>query len=178
MFKKFSGQSLHQYWHLLHTVLLFNFIEQQSQGVTYYDIQQIENVPASRTYRFMKKLEEEGYLEKKEEQNETGRPKYVFFITSQGFTQKKLLTKKLKSILELLQTAFPAKMDFDIDLFLKKGTIAMFETPLEHLQKSSCPIEKKLELLETMREDHEDRLNKINHLIQELNEQKKEANNK
>lgn len=174
MFKKFSGKSLHQYWHLFHTVLLFNFIEQRPHGVTYYDIQQIENVPASRTYRFMKKLEEEGFLERKEEQNDMGRPKYVFFITPQGFKQKELLKQRLKSILELLQTTFPTDMEFDIQLFLEKGTIAMFETPFEHIKKSNCEIDKKLELLESMREDHEDRLKKINTIIKDLKLQKKE----
>ena len=168
MFKKFTGKKIHEYWHALHTVLLFNFIEQHENGVTYYDVQQIENVPASRIYRQMKRLDSEGFLQKQKEVNEMGRPKYIFTVSEKGENQKELLVKKLQSVLKLLKSKFPKEMDFDIELFLKQGNIAMFESPLEHIRKSNLPLDKKIHLLTDMKQDHQERLKKINETLQEL----------
>ena len=154
--------TLRGHWHDLHTLLFLNFITQHKEGVTFYDLKQIENLPASRVYRKMKKLEEEGYLEKTEQQNVTGRPKFVFKISQMGLSLQDTLKTKLLKVTNLLAAQYPKHTDFDIESFLKQGTLILFKSPLQHiLENSKLEPQEKLQCLQNMKQDHEEILKKI-----------------
>ena len=66
----------------LGTLLIFNTIKNCPDGLTYYDLKQYGEIPHSKIYRMMKKLEEKGDLIKKNDISiETGRPKHLYFLS-------------------------------------------------------------------------------------------------
>jgi DNA-binding PadR family transcriptional regulator len=169
MLSIFKGHKIREIWHDLHTLLLLNFITQRSEeGLTYYDLQQYDNVPHSRIYRAMKKLEEEGYLSKSTESNETGRPKHLFKISPKGKQYRDELQIKLRNVLNVIKSKFPEHMDFDIDSFLEDGTIKLFKTPIQHVLESDMQPKEKLKCLKAMKQDHQEILQDIRKNIQKL----------
>jgi predicted transcriptional regulator len=177
MFDQLTGNKIHHYWRTLHTMLLLNFIEQHPEGVTFYDLKQIENIPASRIYRKMRNMEEMRFLVKDEERNEIGRPKYVFKISESGKIHKKHLKEKLLNVLQLVKSKFPEQMDFDFESFLQQGTITLFKSPLQHVMENKMPFKKKIICLQEIKQDHQDMIRNIDKSIKMLKKQIGELNN-
>ena len=69
----------------LGTLLIFNTVRNCPNGLTYYDLKKFGEIPHSKIYRMMKKLEDKGDLIKKDDVSaETGRPKHLYFLSKQG----------------------------------------------------------------------------------------------
>lgn len=78
---------MHDFMRKFQEMVLYNTIVEHKNpdGLTYYDLTQIDpHIPHSRIYRGMKKLEETGFLKKKEVISELGRPKHYYSLTQEG----------------------------------------------------------------------------------------------
>ena len=71
----------HEMFKNLVQLILLNTIQEHPDGITLYDLKKIGHLPHSKIYRMMKKLEEKQYLIVTEEKNETGRTKFIHFIS-------------------------------------------------------------------------------------------------
>ena len=66
----------------INSLFIFNTIKNSPNGLTYYDLTKFGNIPHSRIYRLMKRLEDNGDLFKESDiSSETGRPKHLYFLT-------------------------------------------------------------------------------------------------
>ena len=147
----------------LGTLLIFNTIKNCPNGLTYYDLKQYGEIPHSKIYRMMKKLEDKGDLIKKDDVSiETGRPKHLFFLSKQGETRLVDLRENLGKYFEFIKERFPsAKSDFDHETFLKEATFKVWSSPVEHVIQKDIPNEKKIKILSRMESDLTNMLEKI-----------------
>lgn len=87
-------------------MMLYNTIVNHNNpdGFTYYDLTQIDpHIPHSRIYRGMKKLEESGFLKKKEVNSELGRPKHYYSLTQKGKERHEELKQGILSMFSAVQ---------------------------------------------------------------------------
>lgn len=139
----------------LKTIFIFNTIKSCPNGLTYYDLQRFGNIPHSKIYRMMKALEEEGDLVKKDATStETGRPKHLYFLSSQGALRLETLRKKLGEIFEFIKLRFPMEdPSFDHNEFLREGTFKIWANPVEFVMRKEVSDSQKLKDLLDMEKD-------------------------
>lgn len=174
----YGFQFFHKIFHHLQIFLLFNLFDDHEDGLTFYDLQQIEGLPASKIYRLMKKLEEEGYLIHEEPLNELGRPKYVFKKSPRGNERHKELKAELKQLFQVIQTSnFPSNSEFNIDEFLEKATFQLFPAPYKRILSCNISTSEKLARLREMEQEMTDSLAEIRKSIdffeQQINHEEK-----
>jgi len=147
----------------LATLFVFNTIKNCSNGLTYYDLKQYGEIPHSKIYRIMKKLEEKGDLIKRDDVSiETGRPKHLFFLSKQGEARLGDLRENLGKYFEFIKERFPsAKGNFDHETFLKEATFKVWSSPVEHIIQKDISNEKKIKILTSMESDLITMLEKI-----------------
>ena len=147
----------------LGTLLIFNTIRNCPDGLTYYDLKQFGEIPHSKIYRMMKKLENKGYLIKKDDiSSETGRPKHLYFLSKQGEIRFDELRENLEKYFEFIKERFPtADSSFDHKTFLKEATFNVWSSPVEYIIQKDLPNEKKLKFLSRMESDLTQMLEKI-----------------
>ncbi|MCF2139773.1 MAG: hypothetical protein K9W44_06945 [Candidatus Lokiarchaeota archaeon] len=152
----------------LRLLLLFNTIEQNSNGITFYELKQYNHIPHSRIYREMNRLCEHGYLRREETQNELGRPKYLFFLSKKGLQEKERISADLQKILVFLKEKFPEDGNLDVESFLCNASLSMWQDPIQNILKSDKSYQKKKAILERMYEDVENRLTMISNALAQL----------
>ncbi|KKM57993.1 hypothetical protein LCGC14_1550040 [marine sediment metagenome] len=147
----------------LGTLLIFNTVKNYPNGLTYYDLQQYGEIPHSKIYRMMKKLEIKGELIKKNDISpETGRPKHLYFLSKQGEARLDDLKVNLGKYFEFLKERFPKEQSsFDHETFLKEATFKVWSSPVEHVIQKDISNEKKLKILSSMESDLTRMLEKI-----------------
>lgn len=147
----------------LSTLLIFNTIKEYPDGLTYYDLTQFGEIPHSKIYRLMKSLEENGDLIKKDDISaETGRPKHLYFLSTQGEEKLSELIENLGKYFEFMKERFPIEdSDFDHENFLKESTFKVWSSPVEHVIQRDIPNKDKMQILETMETDLTRMLEKI-----------------
>jgi DNA-binding PadR family transcriptional regulator len=157
-------------------LLIFNTIKNCPDGLTYYDLKQYGEIPHSKIYRWMKKLEEKGDLVKEDDVSiETGRPKHLFFLSKQGESRLDDLRKNLGKYFEFIRERFPnTNSSFDHEIFLKEATFKVWSSPVEHVLQKDIPDEKKLEFLSIMESDLTRMLKKIRKEKNKLSDTKNE----
>lgn len=145
----------------LQLIFLLNTIKQKTPpGLTFYDLGQNGKFPAAKIYRQMKKLEADGILTHVEVQ-ESGKPKYLYRLSSQGETLRNELQEKIKKTTELLKIRFPeAKINID-EKIIQEGTFQLWCSPVEFLLQQNISDEEKLERLSDMEMDISAMLKKI-----------------
>ena len=86
----------------LGTLLIFNTIKNCPNGLTYYDLKQYGEIPHSKIYRMMKKLEDKGDLKKKMMLVlKLGDQSTYFFYQNKGRSDLRNFGKILANILNL-----------------------------------------------------------------------------
>lgn len=146
--------------------MLLNTMENFSDGMTYYDLKQFGNIPHSKIYRIMKKLEELGYLRKKE-LIELGRPKHLYFITDKGLEYGESIREEIRKYLEFIHIRqIHPEYDFEKDLL--KATLDIWASPVEFVLNQDISDEEKLEIFHEIKEDLEQMLEKLNNNIRKL----------
>ena len=147
----------------LATLFIFNTLKNYPNGLTYYDLKQYGEIPHSKIYRMMKKLEEKGDLIKKDGISvETGRPKHLFFLSKQGETRLGDLRENLGKYFKFIKERFPpANEKFDHKSFLKEATFKVWSSPVEHIMQKDISDEKKSKILSRMESDLTNMLEKI-----------------
>jgi DNA-binding PadR family transcriptional regulator len=155
----------------LGTLTIFNTVKECPNGLTYYELKkEYEEIPHSKIYRMMKKLEEKGYLIKKDDVSaETGRPKHLYFLSKQGEAKIEDLRENLGKYFEFIKERFPtANNNFDHETFLKEATFKVWSSPVEHVLQKDIPKEKKLKILSRMESDLTRMLEKIRKVKKKL----------
>jgi len=147
----------------LATLFIFNTIKNYPDGLTYYDLKQYGEIPHSKIYRMMKKLEEKGDLIKNDGISViTGRPKHLFSLSKQGETRLGDLRENLGKYFEFIKERFPsANGNFDHETFLKEATFKVWSSPVEHVIQKDISNEKKIKILSRMESDLITMLEKI-----------------
>ena len=167
--KCFTVKKLMEIFHKLRILLLFNTIEEKDkEGLTYYDLKKYSELPQSKIYRMMNRLHEDGFLLREEKLNELGRPKFLFFLSEKGLEKKQEIQDELKKHLHILKERFPEHSNFDEEKFLRGASLEMWQDPVNHILSSEKPLEKKLKILQNMREDIIDHRNKVDSAIQQV----------
>ncbi len=153
----------HDFMRDLGTLLIFNTLKNKPDGMTYYDLKQYGNIPHSKIYRLMKKLEEDGDLVRKDASpEESGRPKHLYFLSEQGEHKSKGLQIKLGKFFEFIKLRFPeSSQDFDHETFLQGSTFKVWCSPVEHVLQSNMKDDEKLQALEALESDVSQILQKI-----------------
>ena len=151
------------FMHELGTLLIFNTIKNYPNGLTYYDLQQYGEIPHSKIYRMMKKLENKGDLKKKDDtSSETGRPKHLYFLSEQGEARLNDLRENLGKYFEFIKERCPIEESgFDHTIFLKEATFKVWSSPVEHILQKDISNEKKFKILSRMESDLIQMLDKI-----------------
>ena len=157
-------------------IILFNTLKEHRDGLTLYDLKtQYSNIPYSQVYRDMNELEAQGYLAKEKETNPTGRPKYLFSLTSEGETYLLELRTKIREQFKAFQMFLEEKeQEFSFGNYLNKATFKIWKTPLDFILERECTVEAKLRVLEDLRDRHRTHLEILEKTIQELREQNRE----
>lgn len=138
----------HSFMKDLSIFFIFNTIKGKPDGLTYYDLTQYGNIPHSKIYRIMKKLEKSGDLLHQDASQETGRPKHLYFLSEQGGIKLKELQTKLGEYFEFFKSRLPdISPDFDHKKFLKEATFKVWASPIEHLMGQDISDEEKYEKL-------------------------------
>jgi DNA-binding PadR family transcriptional regulator len=153
-------------------LLLLNTIKQrtsQSGGMPYAELQKIEHLPHIKVYRILKRMEEEGLLEKKEEKIELGRPRQLYRLNAKGEQQLDKLKAHMLSFFDIIRRSFPDKLyeSFDAPKFLEEGTFDTFCFPPRFIDEEPMTDEERLELLEDVKKHMESRLQ---HVMKEISE--------
>jgi DNA-binding PadR family transcriptional regulator len=162
----------------LHTIFILNTIKSYPNGITYYDLQQMGNIPHSKIYREMKKLEEDGILRKVEERGEVGRQKHLYFLTEKGDQERLRIIQSLEQQLDLLSHRLNQKNQNEMKQLINEGTFKVWCSPAEFVANSEIPLEKKIEMLEDMDVDLTNLLERIRKLKKQLKKQMEESGNK
>ena len=156
----------------LGSLLIFNTIKNCPNGLTYYDLQQYGEIPHSKIYRMMKKLEKKGDLTKKDDlSTETGRPKHLYFLTKQGEARLDELRENLGKYFEFINERFPtANINFDHKTFLKEATFKVWSSPVEYVMQQEISNEKKSKILSRMELD-------LTRMLEKIQKEKKKLEN-
>nr|MDO8109146.1 helix-turn-helix transcriptional regulator [Candidatus Sigynarchaeota archaeon] len=157
-------------------LLLLNTIkkrETESGGMTYTDLQKVEHLPHIKVYRILKRMEEDGLLEKKEERIELGRPRQLYSLSTKGEEQLKELKAHLLSFFDIIRRSFPDALyeSFDAQKFLEEGTFDTFCEPPRIERDEKIPPEERLEFLEDIEKHMKKRLEQVKKDILELKSQ-------
>ncbi|MEJ2276694.1 MAG: helix-turn-helix transcriptional regulator [Candidatus Lokiarchaeota archaeon] len=110
----------------MESLILLNTMENYPDGMTYYDLQQFGNVPHSKIYRIMKKMEQEGYL-RKEEIVEIGRPKHLYFTTEKGLKYKESIRQEVRRYLKFARIR-QLQPDFDYENKILRATLEVWSS--------------------------------------------------
>ena len=147
----------------LTTLFIFNTLKNYPKGLTYYDLKQYGEIPHSKIYRMMKKLEEKGDLIKKDDISvETGRPKHLYSLSKQGEARLDDLRENLGKYFKFIKERFPsANGNFDHESFLKEATFKVWSSPVENIIQKDISNEKKIKILSRMESDLITMLEKI-----------------
>ena len=166
---------LHNFWHQLQILFFYNLLDKKyPAGVTFYDLQQIEHFPASMVYRKMKKLEEEGYLEKCEKKNELGRPKFVYLKTSRGNENQEEIKSSLKEFLSDIKANFGNEKEiknFNTDHFLKASFCDVFKNASQRILNCPIDVQSKLMKLKDLKGHYLDIIKEIDKSIDLLQQE-------
>lgn len=154
-------------------ILLLNTIKQrtsQAGGMPYAELQKIEHLPHIKVYRILKRMEEGGLLEKKEERIELGRPRQLYRLNAKGEQQLDQLKAHVLSFFDIIRRSFPDKLyeSFDAPKFLEEGTFDTFCFPPRFMDEEPMTDEERLELLEDVKAHMEKRLAEVLKEISEL----------
>ena len=152
----------HEFMSDLRTIFMFNTIKSYPEGMTYYDLKKYGDIPHSKIYRMMKKLEEKGDLIRKDDiSSETGRPKHLYFLSDQGERRLQILKERLGDLIELIILRFPDKK---IELDTKKmldATFGVWSSPVEYVLQLEISDQDKIEAFSEMESDLTDLLDKV-----------------
>ncbi|MHA1729423.1 MAG: hypothetical protein ACTSWY_11910 [Promethearchaeota archaeon] len=124
----------------------------ENGSLTCYDLQRFGNINPSKTYRKMKKLEQEGLLISKSIKKSTGRPKIKYFISERGEERLKGIKNKVEKYFRFLIENSIVEEDFDIQLFLKK-TFKLWTEPVERIIASDMSITGRINALSEVEND-------------------------
>ncbi len=156
-------------------LLLLNTIKKQTSkagGMPYAELQKIENLPHIKVYRTLKRMEENGLLEKKEEKIELGRPRQLYRLSVQGEQELEQLKARVLSFFDIIRRNFPDKLyeSFDTQKFIEEGTFSTFcfPPPPRFLDDDGMSEEERLEMLVEVKTHMEKRLQHVNKEISEL----------
>jgi DNA-binding PadR family transcriptional regulator len=154
---------MHDFMEKFKEMVLYNTIVQHKNpdGLTYYDLTQIDpHIPHSRIYRRMKKLEESGFLVKKEVISELGRPKHYYSLTEKG----KKRHEELKQGIFGMFSAVQQRLSGDISNIhfgnIPRPNFNRFD-PAKIILDEEGSVEEKLEELEKTEEHLKDCLRNI-----------------
>jgi DNA-binding PadR family transcriptional regulator len=141
-----------------------------SDGMTYYDLQQLGGVPHARIYRQLKKLEDDGLLNLEEETNPVGRPKHLFSISESGRKKIEELKKKMGDFIEMLKREFPHYIEGELPTheLVENIVIKQFRTPIDQIMESDLSRADKLEEMEKIEGEMNEMLDKVKKLKEEL----------
>jgi DNA-binding PadR family transcriptional regulator len=147
-------------------LLLLNTIKKrtiEAGGMPYAELQKIEHLPHIKVYRILKRMEEEGMLEKKEERIELGRPRQLYRLSAKGEQQLEQLKSHVLSFFDIIRRSFPDKLyeSFDLPKFLEEGTFDTFCFPPRFMNEETMADEERLELLEEVKKHMESRLEQV-----------------
>ena len=151
----------HEMFKNLIQLVLLNTIQEHPDGITLYDLKKIGHLPHSKLYRMMKKLEEKQFLIVTEEKNETGRPKFIHFISEEGIKYQNSLKSKLSAIFEDIKNTYNKYEDFDTHNFLEKTTFNMWKDPIGRCMDQDVSNQEKLKHLTHIEEETINYLNQI-----------------
>lgn len=155
-------------------VLVFNTLRNYPEGFTYYDLKQLGDIPHSRIYRLMKKMEEAGYL-RKEEIKESGRPKHLYFLTERSEKRLKENIEELRKHFSVIREHVQKKKKWvdnkEWEEHLMSMTYDIWKSPLQKIMDSPLSPPEKLEILEGMKDDFNSLLKNIKKQIELLREQ-------
>lgn len=158
----------HDMFRDLITYMLFNTIQEYPDGITLYDLKKIGNIPHSRLYRMMKRHEEHNYLVVKEEHNELGRPKHLYFFSDEGRIFHQDLKTRIIDNFGKLKEISDHSQDFDATTFLDKISFTIWENPLDRCLKHGETNEAKLQHLRTLEEHTFTQLTQIRDAITQI----------
>jgi DNA-binding PadR family transcriptional regulator len=154
-------------------LLLLNTIKKrtiEAGGMPYAELQKIEHLPHIKVYRILKRMEEDGMLEKKEERIELGRPRQLYRLSAKGDKQLEQLKSHVLSFFDTIRRSFPDKMyeSFDLPKFLEEGTFDTFCLPPRFMNEEGMTDEERLEMLSEIKAHMEKRLQLVTKEISEL----------
>ncbi len=140
----------------------------------YAELQKIEHLPHIKVYRTLKRMEEDGLLEKKEEKIELGRPRQLYRLSTKGEQHLDQLKAHVLSFFNLIRRSFPDKLNesFDAPKFLEEGTFDTFcfPPPPHFMVEEGMTNEERLEMLSEIKAHMEKRLQHVTKEISELQE--------
>ena len=158
----------HNMFHDLITYMLFNTIAEYQDGITLYDLKKMGNIPHSKLYRMMKRHEEKKILIVKEEHNELGRPKHLYFFSDEGHKYHKELREKIEHNISKIKMLYNSEDNFDASSFLDKINFAHWDNPIERCLNQHESNEEKLHHLRTMEECTFNQLTQIREAIAQV----------
>ena len=141
---------MHDFMQNFKEMVLYNTIVEHKNpdGLTYYDLTQIDpHIPHSRIYRAMKKLEETGYLKKKEVISELGRPKHYYSLTQKGKERHEELKQGVLGMFSSVQQRLSGDISNIHFGNIPQPNFNNFD-PAKAILEEEGPIEEKLEELE------------------------------
>lgn len=148
---------LHRYMHDFFDLILLNTIDEMSNmpgGVAFSDLQEFDNLPHSKVYRHLKKFEDKGLLEVKEEKNDDklGRPRMLYYLSLMGKARLGILQNNMITFFQKLQETFPARGHnlVDIEKIVRSLTFNVLKGPPQFLNDQNLSNDEKLERLEKM----------------------------
>ncbi|MHA1734341.1 MAG: helix-turn-helix transcriptional regulator [Promethearchaeota archaeon] len=152
--------------------MLLNTIRLHSErgGLSYSGVcSEYEDVPKTRVYRAIKAMEEKGWLVAKE-QKTGGRPKRLYGLSSAGEAELERLRETLLSFLQSIRDHFPRELEGEPDprQFLENLTFTSFVDPVHFILHQDMPEGEKLELLERLAGDLEEKLEHVRETIMAL----------
>ena len=142
----------HDLWKDVRLLLLFNTLQANTDGLTYYDLKKIgkDTIPTSKIYRMMNNLFEQGLLTRIEEQSEQGRPRYKFFISELGQSYFMNLKESLLNQFEFIQKKIPGTQKFEGKKFIDCASFHIWQDPITSSLHNDISIKQKLEFITQM----------------------------
>lgn len=142
----------HDLWKDIRLLLLFNTLQSNPDGLTYYDLKKIgkDTIPTSKIYRMMNNLFEQGLLTRIEEKNEQGRPKYKFFISELGQNYFINLKETLLNQFEFISQKIPEVQKFDGQKFIDCASFHIWQDPITNSLHNDISIKHQLEFITQM----------------------------
>jgi DNA-binding PadR family transcriptional regulator len=159
---------MHDFMEKFKEMVLFNTIvnHENPDGLTYYDLTQINpNIPHSRIYRAMKKLEETGFLKMKEVNSELGRPKHYYTLTQKGKERQEELKQNFGQMFAAIQQRLSEDLSTIDFRHLPKRD---FHEITNSIVMSEDSLEEKLEKLAEIEEEHKKCLKIISDAKEEI----------
>ncbi|MFX0101729.1 MAG: helix-turn-helix transcriptional regulator [Candidatus Hodarchaeota archaeon] len=160
-------------------MLLNTIKEKESEGgLTFVELQQdAQHVPSTRIYRLIKKMHEDGLLDRKEEEESERRPKYFYTLTKLGNDELEALKDRIDSLLKEVKLNFPRWLDAHLSRAICQHGCIKGErhNPVLHIiqevMKRPLSNEEKLEELKFIEKQMERNLKEGLQMIQKLKEE-------